>query len=84
MSILGQIFTAAGVEQQKLIQVVNLLRANPMAAMVAVQELKLSDDVMKKIMVTVMMDPHAIEDLAKELGLTEEDISAIKNKFNPN
>ena len=84
MSILGQIFTEAGVEQQKLIQVVNLLRANPMAAMVAVQELKLSDDVMKKIMVTVMMDPHAIEDLAKELGLTEEDISAIKNKFNPN
>ena len=84
MSILGQIFTEAGVGQQKLIQVVNLLRANPMAAMVAVQELKLSDDVMKKIMVTVMMDPHAIEDLAKELGLTEDDISAIKNKFNPN
>jgi hypothetical protein len=84
MSVLGQIFNAAGVEKQKLFNVVELLRENPMAAMLAVQELKLSDEVMQKIMATVMMNPKAIEDLALELGLSQEDISVIKNQISPN
>ena len=84
MSVLGQIFLEAGVEKAKLFNVVDLLRVNPMAAMVAVQELKLSDEVMHKIMATVMMNPNAIEDLAKELGLSQEDISVIKNQISPN
>jgi hypothetical protein len=81
MSVLGQIFTDAGVEKEQLSHVVKLLRENPMAAMMAVQELKLGDDVMQKIMATVMMNPDSIEELAMELGLTQEDLDAIKNQI---
>ena len=50
MSALGDIFTTAGVAQEKLVEIVALLKQNPLAAMSAVQELKLSDTVMQQIM----------------------------------
>jgi hypothetical protein len=80
MSALGEIFQSAGVSRDKLVEIVALLKENPMAAMSAVQQLQLSEDVMQKVMGVVMMNPAAIEELAQELGLSEEDLKAIQSQ----
>jgi hypothetical protein len=84
MSVLGDVFKSAGVSDDKLLAVVKLLKENPMAAMAAVQELNLGEEVIQKVMGAVMVNPAAIEELAKELGLSDDDLSAIKNQVQPN
>lgn len=82
MSVLGDIFKNAGVEQAKLVEVVKLLKENPMAAMAAVQALNLPEETIQQVMGAVMVNPAAIEDFARELGLSEDDLTAIKNQVN--
>ena len=84
MSVLGDVFKSAGVSDDKLLAVVKLLKENPMAAMSAVQELNLGEEVIQKVMGAVMVNPAAIEELAKELGLSDDDLTAIKNQVQPN
>jgi hypothetical protein len=81
--MLGDIFEQAGIEREKLLEIVKLLKENPMAAMAAVQGLNLSEEIMQKVMGTVMMNPNAIEELAKELGLSDEDLKNIKDRVQP-
>ena len=81
MSELATIFTSAGVAEDKLVTIVKMLRENPLAALSAVQELQLPNDVIQQIMGIVMSNPSAIEELAQSMGLSEEDISAIKEQI---
>lgn len=81
MSALGDVFTTAGVAQQQLIEIVALLKDNPMAAMAAVQKLELDQTVMQQVMGVVMANPNAIEELAKELGLSDQDIKAVQDQI---
>ena len=81
MSALGDVFKAAGVAHQQLVEIVALLKDNPMAAMAAVQKLELDETVLQQVMGVVMANPNAIEDLAKELGLSDEDIKAVQDQI---
>ncbi|MBF0196664.1 MAG: DUF2999 family protein [Planctomycetes bacterium] len=84
MSELKKIFTEAGVEEEQLRSIVSLLKENPMGALLAIQQLQLPEEVMQKIMSVAMSDPASVEELAKEMGLTEEDVESIKTQLNPN
>ena len=82
MSQLGDIFKEAGIDENTIKDIVSKLKVNPMDAMAAVQALNLPNEVVQNIMATVMMNPGAIEELAKEMGLGGDDIAAIKDQLN--
>lgn len=50
---------------------------NPMEAMTAVQEI-LPADVLQQLMMTLMQNPDAINDLAASAGISQEQIDKIK------
>jgi hypothetical protein len=82
MSVLGDIFKEANVSDDKIKEIVEKLRENPLDALAAVQALNLDQEVIGKIMGTVMSNPNAIDELAKEMGVSQEDIDKIKDQIN--
>lgn len=83
MSKLGEIFKREGVSNETLIEIVRTLQEDQMQAMTMVAELNLPNEANTEIMQAVMSDPNAIDELAKEIGISEEEIDSIKDKLNP-
>jgi hypothetical protein len=81
MSVLGDIFKEANVTTEQIKDIVEKLKSNPLEALAAVQALNLSDEVNGKIMGTVMSNPDAINELAKEVGISDEDLENIKKQM---
>lgn len=80
-SKLGKLFEEAGVEPEKLVNIVQLLQTDVMSAMAAVGELNLSPEVLSQVMGVAMADPAAIDDLAKELGIGEDELKAVRDQI---
>lgn len=78
MSALGDIFKKEGVSEAQLSEIVGALKVDPMAAMAQVKALNLSEEANGKIIAVVMTQPDAIDELATELGLSQEDIDIVK------
>lgn len=81
MSLLGDILGKAGVSQEQMTELVSLLKTDPSALLTRVQDFAFPPEVLQQLMGVVLMQPQAIEELATELGITDEELAGIKSKI---
>lgn len=81
MSILGDIFKQHNIDNQRLVELVEQLKTNPMAAMGLLQGLQLPPETMQQLMGVVMTNPAAIDEFAVELGISQADIDELRSNF---
>lgn len=81
MSILNDMFAELGVSKETLKELVAMYRVDSMAAMAKFKELGLPEDKVMAIGLQLMMNPTAMDELAAELGITQEEIEQAKNAF---
>ncbi|MDD2941397.1 MAG: DUF2999 family protein [bacterium] len=81
MSLLGDILGKAGISQEQMTELVSLLKDDPSALLTRIQEFALPPEILQQLMGVVLMQPQAIEELATELGITNEDLAGIKSSL---
>lgn len=65
---------------EKLQEVMSNAKDNPMAAMAAIQEI-LPPEAIQQLMMMFMQNPDAFADIAKEAGVSEDQINQVKNNL---
>jgi len=65
---------------EKLQAVMADAKSNPMAAMAAVQEI-LPPEVIQQLMMTMMQNPDALNDLAASAGVSQEQMDELKGNL---
>ena len=71
MSQLSQLFNALDISKETVKDIVATLMEDPLAAMEKVQKLNISPDILQQITQIVLLEPGAIDELAREIGITE-------------
>ncbi len=65
---------------EKLQAVIADAKGNPMAAMAAVQEI-LPADVLQQLMMTLMQNPDALNDLVASAGVSQDQMDELKENL---
>ena len=81
MSTLNDMFSELGVSKETVKELVALYCTDQMAAMAKFNELNLPQEKVMAIAMQLMMNPAALDDLAEELGITQDEIEQVKNNF---
>lgn len=81
MSTLNDLFAELGVSKETVKELVALYRSDQMAAMAKFNELNLPQEKVMAIAMQLMMNPAALDDLAEELGITQDEIDQVKSNF---
>ncbi|NRA64673.1 MAG: DUF2999 family protein [Pseudobacteriovorax sp.] len=81
MTDILKIFEKYQVEVEKLKSLASAVNENPMAAMGLLQQLQLPPEALQELMGVVMMNPQALKDFAKSMGVDEATIDNLSSKI---
>ncbi len=84
MSQIKDMIESLNIPADKLKELAQTLNQNPMSAMSLVQQLNIPPHILQSIMALIMSNPSSVKEFAKSLGVSDEALSTMENKLNPN
>ena len=84
MSELKKLFDSLNIPDEKVAQLIEAVKVNPMSALGLVGELNIPPQVLQQMMAIAMTNPAELMNLAKDYGVSEDMVNDVKSKVLPN